>query len=201
MHTFTFIDPSSSKPTGSGVVPYLKSRLARLADIATTLHDAGWTVQVSDAGLSFESPDAEEDYEAVTAKLAALGIKEEVSCLTLREINDIVDAQFELRDRVRYDDAGQALRDAEYLRCTSCDTEYWRCPSCEERLERKMAELEQQYGRADLLIADDYERGILHGSLQALQWVLGVDSDDGRCTDADECDGHDHSDEAADCHA
>ena len=47
------------------------------------------------------------------------------------------------------------------------------CTCCHDDLDEKMIGLEQQYGRRSLLIGSDYERGILHGKLEALRWVLG----------------------------
>jgi hypothetical protein len=183
MKTFMFIEQGFDRPTGKAVATYLQGRLARLAEIATTLYGAGWTVQLTDAGLSFEPPDHEEDHKTVSKKLAELGVKEEFTCFILRDLGEVLDANVEVMDRANYDNADQTLRHAEDPRCILCEKE----------LEEEMAELEETYGRANLLIADDYQRGMLRGKLETLQWVLGADRDDEQCSDFDECDGDSHS--------
>jgi hypothetical protein len=172
MKEFPFLPEQATRLTGPKLGTYLKDRLSHLSELAGTLADAGWPVQLTISGLAFQSPNStegdEEDAEEVKEQLSLLGIQDEFSGSPSRSLNDILDGEDEYCDRTWYEESDQRFRDLSTPICTCCVDD----------LTEKMAEMEKQYGRRGLMIGSEYERGILHGKLEALRWVLGDDWED-----------------------
>lgn len=167
MKEFPFFPEQVAHLTGKKLATYLKNRLSHLSEIAGTLADAGWSVQLTISGLAFEAPnyseDNEDDADEVREQLKLLGIDDEFSNCPSRSLSAILDEEGEYSDRSSYEESDRRFRDPSRPICTCCVDD----------LTEKMSEMEKRFGRRSLMIGSDYERGVLHGKLEALRWVLG----------------------------
>lgn len=151
---------------------YLRDRLPEIASIAEKLLDSGSPVKLTTRGLAFQpsslTGESSDDPEQVQEHLKTLDIHEQVRAIPSRSFVELESAETKLNDRVQYDELDSNLRNLEIPICDCC----------QEDNEEKMTKLEQQYGRRHLLVSNDYERGIMHGKLEAIRWVMGHDWED-----------------------
>lgn len=113
-------------------------------------------------------PTEEAQRAFIRKKFALLGIHEEFRHRAARSIFDLLKADVEESARVWYDQAEDDLRHGDHY------------PDSDEKYELldEMDRMEHLYGRKTLLLANNYERGVAHGRIQALRWVLGAGWDD-----------------------
>jgi hypothetical protein len=151
---------------------YLRDRLPQIASVAEKLIDSGSLVKLTAGGLAFQPSsllaESSDDPEQIQKYLETLDIDEQVREIPSRSFVELESAETKLTDRVEYDELDSNLRNLE-IRICSC---------CQEDNEEKMTQLEQQYGRRHLLVPNEYERGILHGKLEAIRWAMGHEWED-----------------------
>ena len=168
---------------------YLQTRLSDLGAIVDKLEQEGWFTHLTLTGVAFsltgsvvvrekllregKFPTDEEIQAFIRQKFIDLGIQEKFRLATSRSLLDIHRSDVILSDRVWYEEAEQDLRCFDH--CQDEDAVY--------ELRDGMRNLERLYGRRDLIVADSYERGLVHGRLQALRWVLGAEWSDPEFTD------------------
>lgn len=172
MNEITFITEDAKGLEGAEMTQYLKERLRYLADLADKLSADGWSVQLTIRGLAFQPPegpaDTQKAAEAMQERLKQLGIPDLVRPWASHSIDDLEMTEDEYSDRAWYEQADRVLRD----RSTGL------CCCCEDSMIKRMKQLEEWFGRRGLMVADDYERGMLHGKIQAMRWMLGDSWDD-----------------------
>lgn len=151
---------------------YLRDRFPEMASIAVKLIESGSPIKLTAGGVAFQPStlpvDTSEDPDEVAEQLKPLGIHEQVRAIPSRSFAELQSAEKKLADHVDYDQLDSDFRNLEHPLC-SC---------CQEDKEEQMTKLEQQYGRRHLLVPNDYERGVLHGKLEAIRWVLGDEWED-----------------------
>lgn len=172
MKELRFIPLKDSDLTGEILANYLRKRLPILHGIVDKLVKAGCPLRLTPGGIAFDPPDVTDDTPADVAneKLSSLGITEEVLDSPVRSLAEILEAEEEYGDRVWYDENDRQLRDP--------DSHV--CDCCQEARNERMSEVEATYGRRSLMVSggSDFERGILQGKLEALEWLLGADWED-----------------------
>jgi hypothetical protein len=199
-----FLRADSLECYGAPSAGYLQKRFNDLSAIVAKLEAEGWFVRLTLTGIAFSLtatviarenllhagtlPTDEAVKEYIRQKFAALGIQEDFRCHASRSLLDLLKANVAHDDRVRYDEVEQDLRFSDS--CEDLDETY-------EQFD-ELRELERLYGRRNLIMADSYERGLVHGRLQALRWVLGDEWDASQLSDigADRFDAEVDKDEA-----
>ncbi len=168
MQEFRLLPDQSEHLTDKKLAAFLKVRFPSLVAIADKLSAAEWPIEWTLTGLAFVPPTSiDGDVNAIQQALARLGIQEEFAEAT-RTATDLDEAEAELIDRADYDVMDCALHDPEHVVCDCCGADEV----------AKMTELEETYGRKSLVVFNDYDRGRLHGKLEALSWLYGQDWDD-----------------------
>ncbi|OAI40498.1 hypothetical protein AYO40_00770 [Planctomycetaceae bacterium SCGC AG-212-D15] len=179
----------------------LKNRLAVMTSIVDKLKKEEWYLSLTLTGVEVtpgrsvlcraglfkdgHSPNDEDVKAFIHKRFAELGIDESFRLASSRSVNDLLTEDVRHSDRVWYDQAERRLRYGDDH------------PESDEKWDflRTLGRMERLYGRQSLVIADSYERGVLHGRLQALRWILGAGWEDSKFPDyrkADldpECDG------------
>jgi len=172
MMEIPFVPDDRCSLNPKGLTTYLRERLPKVATLAAKLIDAGSQVKLTARGLAFQPSSvpgvSSDDSEQVQKQRELLDIYEHVRAIPSRSHAELDSAEKKLNHRVEYDDLDTDLRNLEQPIC-SC---------CQEDKEEQMTKLEQQYGRRHLLVPNDYERGVLHGKLEAIRWVIGYEWED-----------------------
>jgi hypothetical protein len=176
-----FIRSEADRSCGESSADHLKQRFAEMSTIVDKLDKAGLSVHLTLTGVAFslkcsvftqtnlfkygDLPTEKAEQIFIRKKFTELGIDEEFRTCASRSVLELLKADVEQDDRVRYDEIEENLRHGD-LYPESYE---------KEELLREMAEMERLYGRRNLLIANSYERGTVHGHLQALRWMLGME--------------------------
>jgi hypothetical protein len=168
---FPFIESDASDLQGEELLAYLKARWPRLSANVKKLLRAGWSVRPTMSGLAM-TPSPElcteevlDTYETIEDYLNALGIDEEINHLPTRTLLEVLDAEEECWERIAWDtrSANRAVANPNPKVIPFVTTDWQHCQQC----------IEERYGRDSLTLADDYERGVLHGRVATLRWVRG----------------------------
>ena len=167
----------------------LTSRLAALSRVVETLTKEGWHVELTLTGVTCspdcsvlyregmlkdgKSPSEEDIQRYMRKKFADLGIDESFRLSASRKVSDVFREDVKHSNRVTYDEMERELRHGNLH------------PESDEKwnLVRDMERMERLYGRQHVLIPDSYERGVVHGRIQALRWVLGASWNDSAMPD------------------
>lgn len=151
------------------------ARMVKLISHANKLTKAGWPIEWTISGLAFDVPrmiqcDHEEDKSpaAIRQKLIALGIADEFRLTASRSLLDVVIAQSECADRSWYAEADHDVRD----RALEDDLE-WDDVNYIVSTRAEMVEMEDRYGRKELIVDGDYQRGTVNGRKEAFDWLFG----------------------------
>jgi len=170
MKEIPFLPEHAAGLCGRRLAHCLQDRLPRLAAIAGQLAKAGWDIRLTISGLAVAPPSAggADDDEDLERQLKELGVTEAVSGSPSRTLEAVIEAEGEYQDRATYEHLDRQLRGLGQPVC----------PCCTDLVEEQLRELEARYGRRNLSVADEYERGVLHGRWEGLQWVLGDDWQD-----------------------
>lgn len=176
MFEIPFVEIASNGQKQGNPAEVPPARIETLASIAKALEQAGWSNEWTMTGLSFmPKHDWHNREEAVKPAnirktLDSLGIQERFRQTSSRTLLDVLAARSEYCERASYVQADQSIRDVfsdEVYQFIRDDAGFLQEALC------KMVETENLYGRKILSVENDYQRGILKGRLQALEWLLG----------------------------
>jgi hypothetical protein len=153
------------------------ARMVELVAVADKLMKADWPIEWTITGLAFDlpykikyGPEQERTPAAIRKQLLAMAIQDEFRMQSSRSLLEVVAAKSEYADRVRYADADHYVRIAADGDCPTWEDERYIRESLVEQLE-----MEARYGRKDLLVDGDYQRGTVRGRREALDWLFGAD--------------------------
>lgn len=150
-------------------------RLEKLMSIAKKLEQAEWLTEWTMTGLSFMPKYNGRDWEKaimpanLRKSLDALGIDEEFRRSSSRTLLDVLAAKVEYADRVSYAETDYSIR--EIMDDESIFDKHDQQDVVEKL--QAMLEMERLYSRKELVVQNDYQRGVLKGRLQTLEWLLG----------------------------
>ena len=138
---------------------------ARL-DFVRARREEGWDVRSTATALVCEPPDQEED---LLGRLRGFGLGDDViwdwnDQIGVRAPEEILEAAREYAATDEYLAAAEEVED---------DGPDGPCPHCREVLGDFMEWAEEEYDLAGFEVEDDFDRGVLAGRREALEWVLG----------------------------
>ncbi len=171
MYELLFVEEDAADLAGAELLAYLDDRLPRLLVSARKLHQSGCQVSLTLTGFQFElHPDETTDPDAELARLVPrCDILGEINDVPIRTIREVGETLNELFDRVWYE------RKLVYL-----DEPAPGHPTSVEVIAgmlKAMREVEERYGRDNLIVPDAFSWGMINGKFSALRWVSGFEWD------------------------
>ena len=146
--------------------PLLMGIQAKL-DVARRLEQAGWSVRASPWGIDCEAP---EGTTFTVGKLVELGIPLEL-------IQEGITSVRYFRTPAEIEEAAERLWDQHWYGRHQANLPFESDEQERHVTEKALKDLEDKYGRSELLVDGEYEVGKLRGKLSALIWLQGSEWD------------------------
>jgi|GEM_PF-5042708 len=171
MYELPFVEEEAADKQGAELLAYLEEHLPRQLESVRRLHQAGCLIGLTLTGFKFElPPDGAEDPDTELARLVPLcDIVGEINDFPSRTPREVGEALSEFFDRVWYERKLVYLNEPDSGHRTSAEVI--------SGMLQAMREVEQRYGRDNLIVPDAFAWGMINGKLSALRWVLGHEWD------------------------